>query len=108
MNTAQNKVQISGLRLEEAAGPVRFIGKLLIVLTILCILQEVLREDGPSDRCLMALEEEEKRQHWSLKYGGRRRVSEVIGVNFPSDSPFRRYLGMGRDKFFRLFVQSHL
>jgi hypothetical protein len=75
----------------------------LFMMTVLVALKEEMREDGPSDRLLKAIEEEEKRQQlWAprrLKDESRCRFSQVTGVHFPNDAAFRRYFRMRRDSF---------
>jgi hypothetical protein len=63
---------------------------------MLLALREEMSEDGPSNRLLKAMEEEEKRRQWAPRRRmikdeqSRRQFSEVIRVHFPHDNTFRR------------------
>ena len=80
-------------------------GDMELFMTILVTMQEEMRDGGPSDRLLSALQHEEKRQHWAprtSKDKHRRMFSEVIGKHFANDVTFRRYFRMRRDSFVKL------
>jgi hypothetical protein len=62
---------------------------------MLLALREEMSEEGPSNRLLKSMEEEEKRQQWAPRRGikdeNRRRFGDVIGLHFPHDNTERRY-----------------